>query len=124
MKQTLDGQSILPLLLEESVLPQRSMFWHFPIYLEAYRKNHQENRDHLFRTRPGSVIRDGNWKLHHYFEDNGIELYDLERDVGEQNDLSEKFPDVADSLYKKLHHWRANTSAPIPTQVNPYYQKK
>ena len=120
----MDGQSILPLLIEESVLPQRSLFWHFPIYLEAYRKNHQENRDRLFRTRPGSVIRDGNWKLHHYFEDNGIELYDLERDMGEQNDLAEKFPDVADSLYKKLDHWRANTSAPIPTQINPYYQKK
>ena len=35
--------------------------------------NNNENRDSLFRTRPGSVIRKGDWKLHYYFEDNGVE---------------------------------------------------
>ena len=42
-----------------------------------------ESRDRLFRTRPCSVIRDGEWKLHHFYEDDAVELYNLRTDVGE-----------------------------------------
>ena len=64
----LDGISIVPLLKGETI-PDRSLHWHFPIYLQAYRGAKDDARDTLFRTRPGSVIRYQNWKLHHYFED-------------------------------------------------------
>jgi arylsulfatase A-like enzyme len=117
----LDGQSILPLLEEKNELASRPLYWHFPIYLEAYRKNHHENRDTLFRTRPGSVIRDGNWKLHHYFEDNGIELYNLDTDIEERYNLATQFPKKADSLYTQLDQWRQKINAPVPTNLNPDY---
>ena len=61
-KQPLDGMDISPVLLGKGKLPERSIFFHFPIYLQAYNARRDDGRDPLFRTRPGSVIRKGNWK--------------------------------------------------------------
>ena len=52
-------------------------------YLQAYGGLKDDARDPLFRTRPGSALRLGKWKLHEFFED-GAELYDLSRDRGER----------------------------------------
>ena len=64
----LDGRSILQFLKNGIEINERPLFWHFPIYLQGYNINNNENRDSIFRTRPGSVIRKGDWKLHYYFE--------------------------------------------------------
>ena len=116
----LDGISLLPLLTGAHALAERALFWHFPIYLQG--KDQQETRDHMFRTRPGSVIRLGKWKLHEYFEDGGIELYDLDSDLSEKNDLAEERPDQAAQLLTMLQDWREQTSAPVPTELNPAYE--
>lgn len=120
--KVLDGVDLLPFLTEGKALPQRALFWHFPIYLQPYKKDDQETRDLLFRTRPGSVIRLGDWKLHHYFEDNGLELYNLAEDLSEKNDLSLKRPEKTKELLQLLQNWRKETKAPIPTKQNPNYQ--
>ena len=99
----------------------RDLFFHFPIYLEAYNKFEDQGRDPLFRTRPGSVIISGKWKLHHYFEDKGLELYDLNQDIGESNNLAESKPDVLNKLLKKLNDWRENSNAVIPNEINQDY---
>lgn len=97
----------------------RPLFFHFPFYLEAYKIGQDDGRDDLFRTRPGSVIRLGNWKLHHYFEDDGLELYDLQNDPGERINLADAKPEIAKKLYEKLDNWRKATSAAIPFELNP-----
>lgn len=109
-----DGISVLPLLKGQAELPERPLYWHFPIYLQAYNVNDNQNRDSLFRTRPGSVIRMGKWKLHHYYEDDGIELYNLEEDIGEKVNLAEKDTAVSRYLYRMLDEWREETGAPEP----------
>lgn len=116
----LDGKSILP-LLEGEQFNSRDLFWHFPIYLEAYRPVLDQSRDVLFRTRPGSVIRSGDWKLHYYFEDEGYELYDLAADPGERQDLSRQNPQKTQELKSKLDAWWKAAEAPIPSQPNPAY---
>jgi arylsulfatase A-like enzyme len=116
----LDGQSLSPVLIENKPLKERPLFWHFPIYLQAIATDN-ENRDPKFRTRPGSVIRYGKWKLHHYFEDNGLELYDLENDLGEQHNLAESEPEKTRELLELLNAWRIRTKAPVPTELNPEY---
>ncbi|WP_148232042.1 sulfatase [Maribacter sp. HTCC2170] len=118
---SLDGNSLLPILKQESTKLKRPLFWHFPIYLEAYNQNDNENRDSLFRTRPGSVIREGDWKLHYYFENNEMELYNLTYDVGERNNLINTHPKKAKVLLQQLKAWWKETSAPIPEQLNPEY---
>lgn len=119
---TLDGQSLMPLLTGKETWEPRPLFWHFPIYLQAYDVNDNQNRDALFRTRPGSVIRQGNWKLHHYFEDNGLELYNLTEDLSEQKNLAKENPEKVKELYARLDAWRKETNAPVPTELNPAYE--
>jgi arylsulfatase A-like enzyme len=101
----------------------RPLFFHFPFYLQAYEVGGDDGRDDLFRTRPGSVIRLGNWKLHHYFEDDSLELYDLNNDPGERINLANSKPDLVKKLYEKLENWRKETSAVIPTELNPAYDE-
>ncbi|WP_075348673.1 sulfatase [Algoriphagus marinus] len=116
-----DGINLLPLLEAEEQLDPRPLFWHFPIYLEAYSLPDPGIRDSLFRTRPGSVIRQGKWKLHYYFETKEIELFDLEADISEKTDLSKSNPEVASKLLDMMKKWWQETNAPIPTQANPEY---
>ena len=89
MVNELDGHSLLSLTTKKTTLKERSFFWHFPIYLQGYDIKDNENRDSLFRTRPGSVIRKGDWKLHYYFEDNDVEVFNLKDDIEERNNLAE-----------------------------------
>lgn len=117
----LDGVSLLPFLTENVSIKERALFWHFPVYLQGVNAKKDEARDSLFRTRPGSIIRKGEWKLHEYFEDGAIELYNLKTDVGEQNNLSDSYPEIVKELYTELQQWRKNTGAPIPDELNEEY---
>ena len=121
MEQSLDGVSLLPFLMGDKIMEERSFFWHFPIYLQGYDIKNNENRDSLFRTRPGSVIRKGEWKLHYYFEDHEVELYNLKEDIGERNNLAEIQTDKRKELIEDLKNWWDQTNAPIPTVLNPGY---
>jgi arylsulfatase A-like enzyme len=117
----LDGLGLLPHLTKNKNIPERPLFWHFPIYLEAYVSADYETRDSLFRTRPGSVVRKGDWKLHQYFEDGGLELYNLRDDIGEQTNQAASNPSKTKELLKILEDWRESTGAPVPTELNPDY---
>ncbi|MGW8178565.1 MAG: sulfatase [bacterium] len=119
--QPLDGQSLLPLLKGEvKGFPQRPLFWHFPAYLESY-KVYNEQRDPLFRTRPCSVIRLGDYKLHEYYEDGALELYNLKKDIREQHNLAEQDPKRLEQLHRLLQEWRKNIGAPVPNRANPEF---
>ena len=60
----------------------------------------------------------GNYKLIEFFEDNRIELYDLENDPGEKCDLSREKPELAQDMKASLQQWRQDVEARIP-QPNP-----
>ena len=119
----LDGVDLSPIFQEEKI-EERSLFFHFPIYLEAYNVQKDNGFDPIFRTRPGSVVIKGDWKLHHYFEDNDIELYNLKDDISEANDLSQENKEKTLELYNELKIWRNKRNAPIPNRLNPDYDKK
>lgn len=121
--QELDGNSLLGLISKTKVNQDRSLYWHFPVYLQAYNKSYNENRDSLFRTRPGSVVRQGNWKLHYYFEDDGIELYNLADDIGERNNRVKSNPEQVDSIMNILQSWWKQTNAPIIMEKNPAFRE-
>ena len=80
-----------------------------------------QSRDAKFRTRPGSVIRKGKWKLHEYFEDGALLLFDLEKDPGETTNLAAAKPKKLAELKKDLYAWRKRVNAPVPTKRNPRY---
>ena len=66
-------------------------------------------------------MRKGKWKLHEYFEDGGLELYNLDADPGEKINLAELMPKKTRELKDMLKAWRVEVKAPVPTQLNPEY---
>lgn len=120
----LDGVSLLP-LLQEKIIANRPLFWHFPAYLEMY-KNDRAFEDSYgkpwFRTPPVSVIRAGDWKLLEYFESGALELYNLKEDIGEQRNLAKINPQMTKKLHQQLKAWRSQTNTPVPTELNPAYE--
>jgi arylsulfatase A-like enzyme len=127
----LDGESLLPLFRGETKLQRPALFWHFPGYLD---NPVLRGRDPVFRTRPVSVIRKGDWKLHLYHEEwqldggreklatnRATELYHLASDAGERTDLSTTNPAKRDELLDNLLAWMKSTGAVLPTQPNAKY---
>jgi arylsulfatase A-like enzyme len=103
-----DGVSLLPVLTETGPLPRDAIYWHYPHY-------------HPGGATPYSAIRSGNYRLVEFFEDHHIELYDLEKDVSEKNDLVKSQPDIAKGLHEKLQNWRQAVGAQLPTK-NPDFK--
>ena len=122
----LDGESILPLLKQSGNLKRESIYWHMPGYLDRAKIG---ARDKNFRTRPVSVIRKGKWKLHLYHEEwildggrgridtnRAVELYNLEKDISERNNLALNKKAVRNELLNELLSWQEEVKAPIPLE--------
>jgi arylsulfatase A-like enzyme len=105
--QVLDGQSILPLMLDQQGFTREAIYQHFPGYLGA--------GVDAWRTTPVSTICMGNWKLMEFLEDGRLELYDLDADIGESKNLAQSNPAKAKELYQRLVAWRKEIHAPMPT---------
>jgi arylsulfatase A-like enzyme len=105
-KQHIDGVSLIP-VLEGKGLPQRAFYWHYP---------HYGNQG----GEPSSIIRDGDWKLIHYYEDGRNELYNLKIDNTESEPLNAQYPDKVELLSKKLSVWLTEAGAKYPTP-DPLY---
>jgi arylsulfatase A-like enzyme len=64
------------------------------------------------------MIRSGDWKLLEYFEDGHAELYNLRDDPSETRDRAKEDPARARALLDKLHAWRKEVGARLPSR-NP-----
>ncbi len=117
--QVMDGMSLLPVLTGKESYEDRAIYWHFPAYLQSYRQTKDEQRDPLFRSRPCSVIRKGDWKLHYYYENDGVELYNLRTDISESTNLAKAEIDKREELLGLLKEWLTETEADIPKRLNP-----
>lgn len=98
-----DGKNLLPLLKERKKLNNRALFWHYPNF--AF---HRDNR-------LGSAIREGDYKLLHFYDNDSIELYNLRKDISETNDLSRELPQLALKLKNKLESLLKESGAAMPT---------
>lgn len=104
----LSGSSFVPVLKNAGTSLERdALYWHFPGYLQAYGPG-------TWRTTPVSVIRSGPWKLMKFYEGNRVELYNLEDDLGETQNLVQEKPDTRDRLLDHLNGWLQEHDAPLP----------
>lgn len=111
-QQHRDGMSLRP-LLEGGRIADRALYWHYP---------HYGNQG----GEPSSVIREGDWKLIHYYEDGRNELYNLKMDNSESEPLNAQYPEQVDYLSKKLSVWLTEAGARYPKadpQYNPLKEK-
>ncbi len=121
----LDGISLVPTFDGSDLKEERSIFWHFPGYLDT---PVIRGRDPIFRTRPVTVVRKGDYKLFVYHEEwlldggadnvpgnRAVELYYMKNDRGERQELSAAEPSIRDALLAAvIAYWKANGN-PLPS---------
>ncbi len=119
----LDGKSLMHVLKngKDKRLENRPLFWHFPAYLEG---GNEETTDRLFRTRPVSVVRKGDWKLILNYEDHSYELYNVARDLSEKREVAASHPKQVKKLSALLERWKKELGAPLPPGLNREYKGK
>jgi arylsulfatase A-like enzyme len=106
-KQAIDGKSLMPLLRGEKSIDQPALYWHYPHY-------------HGGGASPESAMREGNWKLIQFYNDNHVELYNLRNDIEERHDLANLFPKKKAKMLHQLNDWKRKTRAKLP-KLNPFY---
>jgi arylsulfatase A-like enzyme len=97
-KEVLDGESLVP-LLQQQAFNKEPLFWHIAS---------------SYKSPPSSIIRKGKWKLIQNLLDGSVELYNLEQDLKESNNLATQEFSVKDALLNELVQWRKKHKAPLP----------
>lgn len=97
-EQHMDGVSLAPVLSGEGKLAERPLFWHYPHYGNQGGK-------------PGAAVRLGEYKLIEFFDPGTVELYKLDEDIGETNNLADEMPEIADEMLQLLHAWQKEIGA-------------
>ncbi|QQE11553.1 sulfatase [Planctomycetota bacterium] len=90
-------------LLKGKKFNRAPIFWHFP---------HPANQGAGNR----GAIRDGEWKLIINYFTGKNELFNLQNDLGEQNDLSEKYPEKVQDMNIKFKQWCDQIGAEMPVK--------
>lgn len=105
MPEKIDGISLMPIFRNPKATLERStLFWHWPHH-------------HHLSIEPQGAIRKGKYKLIENFqktmleESGGWELYDLDNDPQEKNNLIEEKPEIAFDLRQELVKWREQIGA-------------
>ncbi|MDG2014214.1 MAG: sulfatase [Pirellulaceae bacterium] len=100
--QTCDGVSLAP-IFEGGVIPERTLFWHYP---------HYGNQG----GEPSSISRLGDWKLIRYLEDQRVELYNIKTDPGEAKDVAANNAARVAQMTTALDQWLSEVQAEQPTR--------
>jgi len=100
-----DAVSLVPELTGNGSLDRSTLYWHYPAY---------------HHSTPASAIRNGKYKLIEFYESGKVELYNLEADIGELNNIAMDRPDIAKQLQNKLGAWLLDVDAGMPA-LNPNY---
>lgn len=105
----IDGVSLVP-LLQGRRIKERPLIWHYP---------HYGNQG----GEPSSIIRLGDWKLIHYYEDGREELYNLKTDKEESADAAGQNPELVKKLSEKLFTYLNEVGAKFPAK-DPEYSEE
>ena len=109
LEPNIDGIDLIAVFSSgDDALVERPLAWHYPHYMPRQ------------DMKPSSALRVGKYKIVHWLEDHRIELFDLENDIGETQNLAPQMPEMASSLYQKLETWRNQTGAMMP-RPNPSF---
>lgn len=100
-----DGVSFEKVLAKNDCWDERAVFWHS-----------NKARPHSTGDIPCTAMRSGKWKLLHFFEADYYELYDLSKDISEENNLIEKEAKVVEKLKAELDTWKKENL--VPSKLN------
>jgi arylsulfatase A-like enzyme len=101
--QEIDGQSFVPLLKNE-VIENKPLFWHYPNWWGP--------------IGPGigsySAVRQGKWKFIYFHDTQIVELYNLEKDISENNNLISVNSSKSQLLANVLTKYLKSVDAQMP----------
>lgn len=105
----LDGMSLKPLLngKKDASLQERDLFWH------KASQRPSSTGDYV-----STAIRSGRYKLLDFYRQNRIELYDLQKDPGETNNLAAQKPELVKELMAKVENWRKEVGVKMADPKN------
>ena len=97
----IDGKSYAPVMKGKKSWKDRTVFWHS-----------RKARPHSTGDSKCSVIRSGDYKLMHFFKEDRLELYNLKKDISEENNLAEAEPEKAKQMLAELNAWKKTYLVP------------
>lgn len=99
-QQKIDGVNILPLLKgDSSANPRDQLYYFYDKQLQAVCQGRWKLVfPHRYRSYIGVEPGEGGLPGPYAYGETGVELYDLENDIGEQYNVAEKYPDVVERL--------------------------
>ncbi|MFC2120206.1 sulfatase [Bacteroidota bacterium] len=103
----IDGLSLMPIFNGKNSLDRDLLCWHFPHYRSK-------------EVGPYSIVRLENWKMIKWYEGPVYELYNLENDLSEKNDLTKSIPEKVIEMDIILRNWLNSINARSPVE-NPDY---
>ena len=110
----LDGVSFAAFLTGRGLAPARKFFWHFPHYTNQ-------------GSRPSGALRDDQWMLVEFYDDETVELYDLKTDIRETRNVAAQNPGRVAKMRTALAAWRKEVNAqgntPNPNFIPAKYRE-
>lgn len=100
-----DGLSLKPLMDKRQVELHKVLFWDYPHY-------------HGSGWTPGQAVRKGDWKLIYFYETDSYELYNLNSDISEKNNLVDQNPEKFKELMEELETVNKNLQIKKPRKNN------
>jgi arylsulfatase A-like enzyme len=97
-----DGLSLHDLIMNGNPIAARELHWHYP---------------HYMYSNGAEAIRDERYKYIEFYNDGRKELYDLEMDPGERQNLLDQKPEVAEELKEKMDDWLEQINASMPSPL-------
>jgi len=108
-----DGEDRTQVLLGKAAPRNKDMYWEYG--RNEYAFNYPKGRD----KSPNLAIRSGKWKLLVNYQRDNVELYDMEKDKYETNNVAESHPQVVKELKAKLVTWRTYLPELTQERANP-----
>ncbi len=106
----LDGMSFAE-GLTNGIFHERPLFWHFPHYTNQ-------------GGRPSGAMRNGDWLLVEFYDENEAELYNLSEDIEEECDLAAVYPERLVSMQTTLNNWREQNQVQLNVQNQACVEEK
>ncbi len=97
----IDGKSYKKVLTGQETWENRTVFW-----------SKRKERPNRTGDHKAYVVRSGDYKLIDFFDDNEIELYNLKKDPGENNNLIDQMPGKKAELQALLNQWKKKYLVP------------
>lgn len=93
-----DGLDLSDALMGQRVAREKPVFWEYGVH-GSIRPGKAEH------VSPQLAMRDGNWKLLCDPDGSALKLFDLDKDIGETDNLARQYPETAARMRTRLQQW-------------------